>query len=311
MASRPINVSWSRINQWLTCKWRYWHFYEEYFSPIKTVQPLFYGSVFHALLEYVYSTYDKKANPTKRMHQTSIRSKLKREGAKGDDLETLMRYAMTYVKHMRRHKSAEPERILATEFPFSVPLSMDLFKKHTNAYPPTEVNVIGVMDLVCIRRSTGEIWDHKLQSNHPRTSALDHPPISYPQMGIYAWASMHLGAFIGRSVLNVYGKRRSDNQVQRYPIKITKTEAMQWEKWLYSTIADMLSNPMRNKSLGRMECDWCPIRYPCQKHQSQGTKGYQKAVDQTLEKKPFDRRGRPKWKSRFPEAVIRALRRAK
>ncbi|KKK53937.1 hypothetical protein LCGC14_3089750, partial [marine sediment metagenome] len=26
---KHLNVSWSRINEWLTCKWRYWHSYEE------------------------------------------------------------------------------------------------------------------------------------------------------------------------------------------------------------------------------------------------------------------------------------------
>lgn len=308
---KHLNISWSRIDSWLTCKWRYHHSYEEYYKSIRVGEPLYYGSLFHSLLEYIYETYGKSSNPTKRMGRTAIRNKLKREGAEGDDLDVMLKYAMTYVRTMKRQKMMEPDEVLDTEFAFSVNLDQDKAKKYLNAYLPMEVSIIGIMDLICIRRSKGEVWDHKLQSNHPPNNALDHPPISYPQMGIYSWASLYLGAFIQRSVLNVYGKRRADNNVQRYPIKITKTEAMQWEKWIYSVVADMLGNPSRVKSLGRMECDWCFLRYPCIKHQSRGNEAYLKALEQTMEKKPYDRRGMPKWRNRFPEHVIKALQEAK
>lgn len=312
--SKKMNVSWSRLREWMTCHWRYKLTYEDYMTPKKVAEPLYLGSAFHTLLEYLYS--EAGGNPMfKRRNRKAMRAKLKRMGFKEDKLETMLEYVMRYLKHIKRHKGQEPSQVLATEFGFSVP--MDVGHINQNILPMGVhlpyllVNFIGVMDIIVIRRGRVEIWDHKLQSNHPRTGDLDHPSISYPQMGLYSYASTWLGYFIKRSTLNVYGKRRAKNNVQRYPLLVTIQEARNWGEWLHRKVAEMLTSRDRSKSLGSMYCGFCDFRFACVKHLTQGNKGLIMALDQGFEKKSFDYRSRMKWNTAFPPDLLKKMKEVK
>lgn len=310
MAKTNMNVSWSRLKEWMTCHWRYWLKYEEYIRTKKLAEPLYFGRGFHELLEYIYS--EQKGNPTyKRRNRKAVRAKLKRLGYEDEDLETMVKYTTRYLAHIQRHKSQEPSKVLATEFRFSVPLDMGYLNGMLRSgarVPYATVNFIGVMDIIVIRQNRVEIWDHKLQSNHPRTGELDHPSISYPQMGIYPYASKLLGHFIRRGVLNVYGKRRKEHNVQRYPLIITQIEARMWGRWLYKKTAEMLTSSDRSKSLGSFYCGNCDYRFACVKHQSQGPPGLKMALKQGFEKKPFDPRLKNVvWETEFPPAMLKQM----
>jgi hypothetical protein len=283
----------------MTCHWRYNLTYERYLTPKKLAEPLYLGGMFHKLLEYLYAEVASPNPGYKRRTRSKIRSKFKRLGAEGDQLETMVDYAMRYLAHIKRHSKQEPKDVIATEFPFTVPL-LDI--------PATGVvNFIGIIDLIVERRGRVEIWDHKLQANHPRTNELNHPSISYPQMGVYAWASRPLGRFIGRSVLNVYGKRRKDNNVQRYRLRVTVKEADMWGRWAKDKVAEMLTNPDRSKSLGTFACGNCDFRYACIQHQTSGDVGLEAALRHQYEKKSFDYRRRTKWKPAFPPAMLKKM----
>jgi len=312
--SKKINVSWSRLREWMTCHWRYRLTYEDYMTPKRVAEPLYLGSAFHKLMEYLYS--ETGGNPIfKRRNRKAMRTKLKRMGFEEDKLDTMLGYVMRYLDHIKKHKSQEPSQVLATEFGFSVP--MDVGHINQNILPIGAhlpyllVNFIGVMDIIVIRRGRVEIWDHKLQSNHPRTGDLDHPSISYPQMGLYAYASTWLGYFIKRSTLNIYGKRRAKNNVQRYPLLVTIQEAKNWGEWLHRKVAEMLTSRDRSKSLGSMYCSFCDFRFACVKHLTQGNKGLEMALDQGFEKKSFDYRSRMKWNTRFPPDLLKKMRKVK
>jgi hypothetical protein len=294
----------------MTCPWRYNFSYEQYMTTKQIAEPLFYGSGFHIALEYIYGD---KGNPkTSRTQPKMYRGKLKREGYEGEDLETMSDYVQTYVDHMRRHPSQEPSEVIANEFAFEVPMDMGCFERLSQVYntPWThkgDIAFIGIMDLIVIRRKMAEIWDHKLQSNHPRVGELDHPSISYPQMGIYAWATQHLGRYIKRSVLNVFGKRRKTGNVQRYPLLITEKEAGIWGLWLHEKVFEMLTTQGRAKNLGSMYCGFCSWRYACSKHQAEGDDGLTQALAIQYEKKEYDHRASKKWLTEFPPSMLEKM----
>jgi len=297
----------------MICYWCYHLSYKEYLVPKKVAEPLYFGSAFHKLMEYIYS--ESGGNPVfKRRNRKSLRAKLVRLGFRDENLDTMMKYAMRYLNHIKRHKSQEPTKVLATEFGFSVPMSVGFLNGLLHAklqVPYLIVNFIGVMDIIVLRSKRVEIWDHKLQSNHPRTGELDHPSISYPQMGLYSYASSLLGYFIKRSVLNIYGKRRKEHNVQRYPLLVTAQEAKIWGRWLYEKVAEMLTNPDRSKSLGSMYCGFCDYRFACVKHQTQGAKGLEMALDHDFEKKAFDYRKRMTWNTAFPNSLLKQMKEAR
>jgi len=309
--AKDLRVSWSRLREWMTCPWRYNFSYEKYMTSKKVALPLYYGSGFHTILEYIYK--GRMSNPGADRTQPKLYlAKLRREGYADEDLETMTTYVQKYINHMRRHPSQEPSSIVSTEFAFEVPMNMDCFARIAKVQDTEwkfegDVTFIGIIDLIVIRRKMVEIWDHKLQSNHPRVGELDHPSISYPQMGIYAWASQGLGRFIKRSVLNVFGKRRKEGNVQRYPLLITEKEASNWGDWLHGKIFEMLTTQGRVKNLGSMYCGFCDWRYACSKHQSEGEKGLQQAIDINYEKKTYDHRGSKTWHTEFSPQMLEEM----
>jgi len=310
--AKDLRVSWSRLREWMTCPWRYNFSYERYMTSKKVAIPLYYGSGFHTILEYIYKGRMSNPKTTDRTAPKSYRRKLRASGYEDEDLETMSDYVQRYVDHMRRHPSQEPSEILTTEFAFEVPMVMKKFHILANTLntPWTyegNITFIGIIDLIVMRRKTIEIWDHKLQSNHPRVGELDHPSISYPQMGIYAWASIGLGRFIKRSILNVFGKRRKANNVQRYPLLITNRESTMWGHWLHEKVFEMLTTQGRVKNLGSMYCGFCDWRYACSKHQSEGLSGLDQALEINYEKKTYDHRASKKWLTEFPPSMLKEM----
>lgn len=310
--AKDLRVSWSRLREWMTCPWRYNFSYEKYMTTKKVALPLYYGSGFHTIMEYIYQ--GKMGNPktADRTVPKSYRRKLRAEGYKDEDLETMSTYVQKYVDHIKRHPSQEPSSIVATEFCFEVPMDMEWFAREANNLNMEwthegNITFIGIIDLIVIRRKMVEIWDHKLQSNHPRVGELDHPSISYPQMGIYAWASSGLGQFIKRSVLNVFGKRRKEGNVQRYPLLVGQEEAYQWGEWLHGKVFEMLTTQGRVKNLGSMYCGFCDWRYACSKHQAEGDEGLQQAIDIQYEKKTYDHRASKKWNKEFTPKMMKEM----
>lgn len=302
MTKTHVNVSWSRLREWMTCHWRYNLSYERYLTPKRTAPALYLGGAFHDWLDFIYSEIPR-ANPGfKRRATGAIKSKLKRIGLEGEDLEEMMGYALKYVAHIKRHKQQEPEVVFTSEFPFSVPMDVTALEE-SGDIGYSSVSFIGIIDLIVGRRGRVEIWDHKLQANHPNKNSLDHPSISYPQMGIYAWASDLLGHPIRRSVLNVFGKRRKADNVQRYPIQVSSHEAEEWGNWLHEKVGEMLSSEDRSKSLGLFACGNCSFRYPCMKHQTKGARGFGQALAQDYEKKTFSSR-MPKWQKSFSPSML-------
>ena len=295
-------VSWSRLREWMTCHWRYMLTYEENLTTRRLAAPLYLGSIFHQLMEYVYGE-KASANPGfKRRNRKSIRSKLVRMGVEGEDLDQMLDWAERYLVHMKRRSVEEPDRVFATEFAFSVPI---VFSHRDLALAP--VNFVGIIDMIVGRRGRVEIWDHKLQANHPRTGELDHPSLSYPQMGLYSWASRELGHFIGHSTLNVFGKRRKANNVQRYPLRVIKQEANMWGAWLGDKAYELLTSRDRSKSLGSMYCGFCDFRYACINHMTKGKKGLDEAISNAYEAKDTSYRSRQKWHKKFPPAMLKQL----
>lgn len=314
--AKDLRISWSRLREWMTCPWRYNLSYEQYMTSKKVAIPLYHGSGFHTMLEYIYQGRMGNPKTADRTAPKSYRRKLRAEGYQDEDLETMSGYVQKYVDHMKRHPSQEPSSIVATEFCFEVPLNMDCFARIAKVQDVEwkhegNITFIGIIDLIVIRRKMIEIWDHKLQSNHPRVGELDHPSISYPQMGIYAWASQGLGQFIKRSVLNVFGKRRKEGNVQRYPLLITEKEASNWGDWLHGKIFEMLTTEGRVKNLGSMYCGFCHCRYPCSKHQAEGEQGLKQALDLEFEKKTYDHRASKKWHKAFLPDMLKEMRKFK
>jgi CRISPR/Cas system-associated exonuclease Cas4 (RecB family) len=299
MRYQPETISWSRLREWLTCHWRYNLSYEEYLTTRKVAEPLYLGSIFHDLMEYIYGETPSKNPGFKRRTRKAIRAKLKRLGMENEELEKMLDWAMRYLTHMKRRSVEEPDQVIATEFPFSVPI-----------VGQAKVRFVGIIDLIVERRGRVEIWDHKLQANHPRTGELDHPSISYPQMGLYAWASKELGYFIDRSTLNVFGKRRKENNTQRYPIRIKPREALMWGNWLGEKTDEILTNPDRSKSLGSMYCGFCDFRYACVNHQTKGKRGLDEAIGHAYEAKDTSYR-KKKWFNQFPPSMLRKMKKVR
>jgi len=308
---KSMSISWSRLREWMTCHWRYQLNYELGWTPRKVAEPLYYGTIFHSIMDYIYSEVRKPNPGYKRRNRKALRAKLRREGMRGEDLEQMLDWVLRYIAHIERYKEQEPRSVIASEFAFKIPLDISLMDEigppwYSFSDTYSDIFFVGIMDLIVARRKTIEIWDHKLQANHPRRNELDHPTISYPQMGIYAWASRELGFPVERSVLNVFGKRRKSDNIQRYPIKVTDEEAEQWRRWVHSKAAEMLSNPDRSKSLGSMYCGFCNYKYPCIKHQTEGESGLTRALNADYESKSTSYRSKIKWHESFtPDQVVR------
>lgn len=298
--SSDLRISWSRIREWKSCRWRYNLNYERQLAPKITAEPLRDGSIFHECLAYIYERWPD-------VRTDLLQAKVKRCGLDPEVEEAMMGYVMTYIKHIRRHKTHEPDRVLAVEFPFEVALDMARLNERLPYPYPGRVTFIGIIDLLVWRRGRVEIWDHKLQSSMPSSGALDHPALSYPQAGLYPWASTYLGHTVNDFTLNVFSKRRSSNNIARFPTIVSVQEAAHWEEWLYDIIGEMISDEARTKNLGTLDCNWCWARYACSKHQQGGEPALQKALAAQYTEKEY--RGRaPSWERSFPAEALEYIR---
>ena len=301
--SRPFRISWSRINSWKQCRWAYHMGYELNLAPKIVAPALRDGRVYHECLSYIYARWPDVSSK-------KLIAKVVRYGMDGDVELKMIGYVTNYLRHINRYKAQEPEQILANEFPFEVMLDLGRINDELSVPYESAISFIGIMDLIVLRRGRGEIWDHKLQSSQPSSTALDHPAIAYPQIPLYLLASIYLGAGMNHFQLNIMAKRRKTNPQCRYPTLLTDEEIYYWENWLYEMVIEITeakSHDCRPKNVGSLGCGWCGFKFACVKHMSEGGDGLKQAITEAYEKKTFGKGGMPKWKREFPERLLEEL----
>lgn len=280
-----IQISHSRIREWLTCRWRYDLSYNQQISSKVTRPSMRAGAVFHRLLEAFYS-------------EGNLEPAVLQMNAEGQEVDPdAWKCALVYVEQERQDRNAF--KPLLVEFPFEVPLNQLTMLKA--GVSNDRVSFIGVMDLVAYYRGSLTIIDHKLQTNMPSVKATDHLAIAYPQLPLYSWASNFLGEPIYNALLNITGIRRANDKIQRYPIRFTGDQLAGWEKWLYSTIIDMLTETKFGRSLGSIACSDCPFAIPCELSLDGEGKRFAQVIERDFQPKESADKRRPiEWQRRFP-----------
>src|SRR3990172_3520816 len=121
-----MRISYSRIREWLTCRWRYNLTYRQYFKPIGLPSVgLRDGSAFHKMMESFYRPGQVKF-PT----IATLRRKFNKMDILEEDRERAWHWVEAYVEQATRHQIREPDLVILSEFPFAVRLDAQYLRQH-------------------------------------------------------------------------------------------------------------------------------------------------------------------------------------
>ena len=242
-AARPLVLSFSQIDDYLTCPMRY-RLRHELRVPTPAHHALNVGSALHQAVAVANLARKRGDTPTEAAVMTAYRASWGSEGFLSPEHEAA-RYAAgeTALRGFLEHSAAQPEReVLAVEQPFDVRIGADRVRGRFDAISRTPDGVV-ITDY-----KSGDIRDAARARQRARSSL---------QLAVYALAhraetgsapaavELHFleGGTIGSTTL-------SDAQLQRTETRV-------------ATVAEGIRAGEFGATPGYPACQWCPYRRIC------------------------------------------------
>lgn len=248
-------VSFSQLNLLARCPWLWGLQYRAKLTPIEDASvPMQLGGLIHDGL----AVHHEDPKLKKKLDWQVIC-----KGADPVPDGEILQDAAWLVDLYREHYGEETFTVLATEWPFAVPVKTP--KKSRSNYL-----LIGWIDLISVD-SKGRlwIWDHKSGKSFPSVIELAQDF----QLSTYAWALREMGAEIGGVTLNLLRttKKTKKERFVRDPIPKTDAELDQWGYGLYRRCREIPPPKAQWLELAKhtgKDCSWCRAYELCHFHQT-------------------------------------------
>lgn len=174
-------ISWSELDTFHQCPWKWGRLYQERWTAPTTSAPLIRGSAWHKMLEHHYLAVMEHQNTGMEINidglEVSIRSVLD-----SVDEETADLLLWAYEGYLRQYGYDDQWRIEAVEWKHELPL--DLVVNDRPLWLKLRADLV-------VKDGMGRVWivDHKMQKDLPKGKELDLDD----QFGLYTWAARKAG----------------------------------------------------------------------------------------------------------------------